>query len=140
MAIMVDSKTVKDLAQAVGFDLCGITTPDIIPESQEHFKKWLEAGYNGEMEWLKRNVERRTDPAQLLDSARSVIILSINYYQPNSEETPTGHGRVSRYARGRDYHKVIKRMTEHLLYKINESLPKNTDAVFKWWVDYGPVW
>ena len=102
---MVDSNSVKKLSEAVGFDLCGITTPEIIPEAKEHFEKWLEKGYQAEMGWLGRNVERRTDPGQLHDGIKSVIILGVNYYQSNSERTPEGSGRVSRYARGRDYHK-----------------------------------
>ena len=132
------ASNLKELAYEVGFDLCGITTPEVLPEAKEHFIKWLKHNFHGEMSWLERNVERRTDPNLLLPGIKSVIILGLNYYQPNSREIPKGHGRVSRYARGRDYHKVIRRHTERLLYKIEENLPKNHDHQLKWWVDYGP--
>lgn len=132
------SERIKILAGQAGFDLCGIASPEILPEAKRRFEEWLASGYHGEMAWMEQNVERRTDPNQLMEPVKSVIILGLNYYQPNSDEVPKGHGRVSRYARGKDYHKVIRKRTEHLLSKINDELPSNAQAEFKWWVDYGP--
>ena len=134
----------KELAFGCGFDLCGITTPEIIPEARERFLSWLGRGLQGEMDWLQRNRERRADPTQLLEGVKSVIILGLNYYQPNGKSVPAGHGRVSRYARGRDYHKIIRKKTEHLISKIQDDLlrirsrKENALSGFKWWVDYGP--
>jgi epoxyqueuosine reductase len=134
----ITSDDIKQLAQRAGFDLCGITTSEIIPEAQERFQSWLEKGYHAGMNWLTRNVERRTDPAQLGIVARSVIMLGLNYFQPNIEVVPDGFGRVSRYARGRDYHKVIEGMIRRLLKLIKTRFPETSQANFKWWVDYGP--
>lgn len=135
---MLNSDLVKRLAFAAGFDMGGITTPDVIPEARERFHDWLEKGHHADMDWLVRTRERRTDPKRLLASVRSVIMLGVNYYQPNQKERPEGHGRVSRYARGRDYHKVIKRKTLHLIRKLQEYAgPEPHD--FFWYVDYGPM-
>lgn len=135
---LVTSKDIKQLAARSGFDLCGITTPEIIPKAQKRFEFWLEKGYHAGMDWLARNVERRIDPNRLGVEARSVIILGLNYFQPNAEATPDGCGRVSRYARGRDYHKVIEGMVRRLLKLLKTRFPQTAQANFKWWVDYGP--
>lgn len=156
----MNAQVVKNLASACGFDLCGITTPEVIPEAKERFYRWLEKGYHGDMEWLARTKEKRADPSRLLENVRSIIMLGLNYYQPNSEGgftgesrlthptprggapapnmgVPEGWGRVSRYARGRDYHKVIAKKTKHLIYKLRENLGQKSSHDFYWWVDYG---
>lgn len=141
---MITSEKIKQLAQDSGFDLCAITSPEQIPHATERYRRWLEDGHHGEMGWMAKSQERRTDPRQLMEGVRSVIMLGLNYYQPNSESTPAGHARVSRYARGRDYHKVIARKIKTLIARIEATLDR--DAVvqseearrFKWWVDYGP--
>lgn len=133
----ISSSDIKKLAFQSGFDLCGITRPEIIPEARRRFRHWLEHGCHGEMVWLAENFDRRTDPAQLMDSARSVIMLGLNYFQPGSESVPKGHGRVSRYARGRDYHKVITRKTRQLLKRIRRAAGEGFEH--KWFVDFGPV-
>ncbi|MEW5995396.1 MAG: tRNA epoxyqueuosine(34) reductase QueG [Candidatus Zixiibacteriota bacterium] len=158
--MMLTSEIVKRLAFACGFDLCGITSPDVIPQAKEHFLGWLENGHHGEMAWLKTSKEKRVNPRRLLDNVRSIIMLGLNYYQPNSGESghgqttatgkekrrkvvlgnqgvPAGFGRVSRYARGRDYHKVIGTKAKHLIYKLQEQVGKDTSHLFYWWVDYG---
>jgi len=133
----MNAQVVKNLAFACGFDLCGITTPEVIPEAREHFFRWLEKGYHGEMEWLAKTKEKRVDPSKLLENVQSIIMLGLNYYQPNTEEVPEESGRVSRYARGKDYHKVVAKKTKHLIYKLRENLGQKSSHDFYWWVDYG---
>ncbi len=135
---MLNAALVKRLAAACGFDLCGITSPGMIKPAADKLSAWLKLGYCGDMGWMARNQARRADPTMLLDGVKSVIMLGLNYYQPHSEMTPPSHGRVSRYAWGRDYHKVVRKKTEHLLYLIREQLGKTSQSEFKWWVDYGP--
>ena len=134
---MLTSTIVKNLAEAVGFDLCGITTADVIPEAREHLYRWLEKGYHGEMEWLASTKEKRVDPSKLLENVQSIIMLGLNYYQPNSDVVPDGSGRVARYARGKDYHNVVARKTKHLIFKLRENLGSMSSHDFYWWVDYG---
>jgi epoxyqueuosine reductase len=134
---MITSKDIKQLAERTGFDLCGITGPEVIPEATARFYAWLDKGYQADMAWLTRNIERRTDPNQLGIPTRS-IMLGLNYFQPNAEPTPKGQGHVSRYARGRDYHKVIEGMIRKLLRLIETRFPETKNNQCKFWVDYGP--
>jgi epoxyqueuosine reductase len=136
--VIVNAELVNRLAFACGFDLCGITTPEVIPEAKEQFYRWLEKGYHGEMRWLESSKEKRSNPSELLENVRSIIILGVNYYNPNTGGVPEGWGQVSRFARGRDYHKVIAKKTKHLIYKIREHLGQISSHDFYWWVDYGP--
>lgn len=135
---MITSDDIKQLAARAGFDLCGITFAEPIPEAQARFEAWLDKRYQAEMGWLEKNRERRLDPGQLGIDAKSVIMLGLNYYQPNHEPIPAGHGRISRYARGRDYHKVIAKKIKLLLELIATRLPESAGAEFRWWVDFGP--
>ncbi len=163
---MIDAQAIKRLAYQVGFDLCGICAPEIIPEARERYYRWLEKKYHGELAYLAKNPERRSDPRLLLEGGKSVIMLGLNYYQPNSAIVTEGHGRVSRYARGRDYHKVIAKKTKELIREIEGELgsrqvtPRGEvrqsqdvgeswvesareagpdGTVFRWFVDYGPM-
>jgi epoxyqueuosine reductase len=111
---MITSGDIKQLAARAGFDLCGICASGPIPEAQAKFMAWLDKGYQADMSWMSKNAERRLDPGRLvLDAksaldAKSVIMLALNYYQPDSAEIPDGHGQVSKYARGRDYQRSSK--------------------------------
>ncbi len=136
---MFSSEIVKRLAFDVGFDLCGIASAETIPDASARFRSWLGAGYHGEMSYLASEPERRMDPKRVLPDARSVIVLGLNYFQKNSVQVEAGYGRVSRYARGRDYHKVIAKKTKQLLAKLKGAGSEFETASFKWFVDYGPV-
>ncbi len=134
----ITSEKIKEIARQAGFDLCGTTTPDLISEAVTNFEKWLNSGYQAEMTWLERNLKRRTDPKELAENVKSVIMLGMNYYTPDSDELPEGYTRVSKYARGKDYHKVFKKRIEHFLYKLKSQYVQKGHHVSKWWVDYGP--
>lgn len=136
---MLNSGHVKAAAFDAGFDLCGITTPEIIEEAAAHFRGWLANGFQGEMDYMAKEPERRIDPARSLPSVRAVIMLGINYYQPDHTPTPEGHGRISRYARGRDYHKVIGKKLKHMIRLLHERHGDAHQAAFRWYVDFGPI-
>ncbi|MDH4157744.1 MAG: tRNA epoxyqueuosine(34) reductase QueG [candidate division Zixibacteria bacterium] len=136
---MLNSEIVKRLATSVGFDLCGITTPDIITGAADRFDRWLENGYHGDMAWLVRTRDKRLDPRRLLATTRSIIMLGLNYYQPDGGEIPAGCGRVSKYARGKDYHKVAGVKIKNLVYKLSEATSPSDRHDFYWYVDYGAL-
>jgi epoxyqueuosine reductase len=101
-----------DQAHALGFDCVGLTSPDGVAQAGRHFIEFLKAGAHGEMEWLAASPERRTDPRGLWPDVRSVIMLGVNY---GPEDDPLevlkqrSKGAISVYAKGDDYHDVIKK-------------------------------
>ncbi len=135
---MISADDIKQAAFNAGFDLAGICKPELIPEAREKFDHWLASGFHGEMAYMAKEPERRSDPSRVMPSVRSIIMLGLNYYQENSTETPRGHGRVSRYARGRDYHKVIASRIKRLLTMLQNSGKLPEEAEFRWLVDFGP--
>lgn len=141
--MMITETRVRELAGRVGFDLCGIAAPDSIPEADHRYREWLRSNYNADMAWMEKHADRRAHAHRLAPHLNSVIIVGLNYYQPNTDPVPHGHGRISRYARGRDYHKVIHKMTGELILRIQRDIDKDATIrerpVFKHWVDYGPM-
>ncbi|HVP07605.1 MAG TPA: tRNA epoxyqueuosine(34) reductase QueG [Candidatus Acidoferrum sp.] len=135
---MIDSRRVKELAFEAGFDLCGITTAQVIPEARERFYEWLRRGYHATLQYLARDPERRSDPTRLLEGAKSIIMLGLNYFQVDSNEVPAGFGRVSKYARGRDYHKIIAKR-QHQLVELLQQNAGEPAPNLRSYVDHGPI-
>ncbi len=104
-------------ARALGFDGIGITDPDAIADAGRHFRNFLADGAHGDMDWLADRPERRADPRVLWPGVRSVIMLGVNY---GPDENPLAileqrtRGAISVYARGDDYHDVIKKRLKAL--------------------------
>ena len=99
------------VAHAHGFDAVGIAAPDAIPQVRERFAAFLAEGQQGDMDWLARDPERRTSPRVLWPEVRTVIMLGFNYGpddDPLAQLTRRLHGAISVYARGDDYHEVVK--------------------------------
>jgi len=128
---------VKTAARDLGFDPVGVA-PALPPEHWPFFEKWLSDGHAGEMAWLSRNGERRQDPTQIVPGARSIVCVGMNYEPPESpKESPDrASGRISRYARGDDYHDVMKSRLMELLRLIQEL---DLGAEGRVYVDTGPV-
>jgi epoxyqueuosine reductase len=109
--------TLADQARALGFDSIGITDPDAIADAGRHFRNFLADGAHGDMDWLADRPERRADPRVLWPGVRSVIMLGVNY---GPDENPLAileqrtRGAISVYARGDDYHEVIKKRLKAL--------------------------
>jgi epoxyqueuosine reductase len=104
-------------ARALGFDCVGVTAPDAIAEAAEHFREFLAAGRHGDMDWLARSPERRTDPRGLWADVRSVIMLGVNYgpaHDPLAILRERSKGAISVYAQGDDYHDLIKKRLKAL--------------------------
>ncbi len=110
MVIPSDKKWIKNQARRLGFDLCGIAGAAPI-ERGDYLRAWLDAGRAGSMNYLHRHLESRLNPAALLEGTVSAIVVALNYYQAapaTARNVCATHGRVARYAWGRDYHRVIK--------------------------------
>ncbi len=104
-------------ARALGFDCIGVTAPDVLADAGRHFRDFLDAGAHGDMDWLAAHPERRTDPRGLWPDVRSIIMLGVNY---GPDEDPLivleqrTRGAISVYARGDDYHDLIKKRLKTL--------------------------
>ena len=121
---MITKDLVKKLAQEVGFEACGIALPKPLVEAEEALRKWTQAGKHGEMKYLEEFGSRRYQFWKRFATAKSVIVLGVNYYSSNradQENSAPFKGRVARYAWGQDYHKVISKRLEHLKLRINEE-------------------
>jgi epoxyqueuosine reductase len=125
----MDAARIKSRAGELGLDVCGITSADPARHAA-FFRQWADEGKAGEMQWLAREPERRTDPRAVLPGARSIIVAGLNYWQPQ----PKGRGRIARYALGEDYHHVLLEKLEALTAEI-----ASTGASAKIYVDSGPV-
>ncbi len=118
-------------AQSLGFDVCRVAHCEP-PPHREEFLRWLAEGCAGDMAWLERNKDRRTDPQLVLPGARSVIVVGLNYWQGT---TPQPEGpRIARYAWGNNYHDL---MLERLR-KLDELLRLHGGKQ-KCYVDTGPI-
>lgn len=134
-----DRTTIETWAQTLGFQEIGITNIDL-SEHAPHVRAWLNAGFAGEMGYLTRNVEKRLDPAQLEPATCRVISARMDYLpadtQPLEVLANPNKGYISRYALGRDYHKVLRKRLAKLAHQINAALP---DFRFRAFTDTAPV-
>ena len=124
---------VKDLAGQCGFGLVGIAPAGRSPAA-DALDDWLGRGWHGQMAYMATNIEKRQCPQQLVAGAESVICLAVSY-APGPEQ-PAGAVNVGRYARGRDYHKVLKSRCHKLMDRIREIAPGFVGRAF---VDTAPV-
>ncbi|MFP4303527.1 tRNA epoxyqueuosine(34) reductase QueG [Rhodosalinus sp.] len=125
-------------ARAAGFDAMGVCRPDAVPELPARLAAFLEAEYHGQMGWMAERAQWRADPAALWPEARSVIMLAMSY-TPESDPMATLSepelGTISVYARGGDYHDLIKKR----LKRVARWLIAAAGGEVKVFVDTAPV-
>ena len=128
----LDERTdaVKAAAIEAGFARVGIAPAE--EADGEVFRGWLAQGRHGEMAYLARNVAKRLDPATLVPGSRSVLCLVVPY----APAMPPDNTLVARYARGRDYHRVLKKRCHRLMDRIRVIAPDFEGRAF---VDSAPV-
>jgi epoxyqueuosine reductase len=114
----------KSAALCLGFDDVGIA-PAVSAPGYAHLLHWLDAGHEAGMDYMRRNAAPRAHPDSLLDGVRSVVVLSIVYGRNDAEKTTLtpSQGKVARYARGADYHRVIWDKLEALLDWMRSRCP-----------------
>ncbi len=129
------SKKIKDFALELGFHSCGISKADFLAEDAHHLKKWLDQNHEGEMTYMRNHFEKRTDPRLLVENAKSVISVLLNYY-PEKVLQDDDQYKISKYAYGTDYHFVMKDKLTELLNFIEVEFGEKTARIF---VDSAPV-
>ena len=135
----ITAASIKAKSRELGFDLCGIAPASDHPELK-FFREWLDRGYAGEMAYLHRSAERRSDVRHVVPSARSVIVTATIYNtnRPYSiEYQDPSRAHIARYAWGDDYHDVIGERMEQLLDWMKSASNEPFEA--RAYVDTGPV-
>lgn len=130
------SEKIKQKSLEIGFHKIGIVRAEPLPEEQKFFGEWLAENYHGEMQWLEREPEKRTDPKILFPEAKSIIAVALNYFTPHEHEENPSKGKVSRYAWGDDYHDVLKEKLRELFAFIKSE---DAAAEGKICVDTAPI-
>ncbi|PTX00385.1 tRNA epoxyqueuosine(34) reductase QueG [Pararhodobacter aggregans] len=130
-------------ARAEGFAAMGVTRPDAVPELAGRLAAFVEAGRHGQMGWMAERMPWRGDPAALWAEARSVIMLA-ELYTPDEDPMAAvarrEAGAISVYARGRDYHDVVKARLKRLgRWLIEEARQRGETPEIKVFVDTAPV-
>jgi epoxyqueuosine reductase len=134
-------KNIKNFAKTLGFDLVEILPASSLDENQKtSFQDWINSDFAGEMEYMKKETEKRIDLLKKFPDAKTIIILGMNYFPVKSLHRNGSTGKIAKYAYGRDYHKVIegklKKLKEFIL---NHSIFHIPHSTFKLYVDYGPI-
>ena len=128
--MLIDSAKLKTQAAQLGFSACGLAPAEAVsPNRAEELRQWLSEGCQGDMHYLEQNVEKKLDLRLLVEGAHTVVSLAVNYFSPdemeqndreklrsadeNSENTATW--KLARYARGTDYHDVVRQMLRQLM-------------------------
>ena len=129
------TKWIKDKALELGFLSVGVSKAEFMEEESRRLKEWLGMGYHGKMEYMERNFDKRVDPTRLVEDARSVICFTYNYYTEKEQSDPHAP-KISKYAYGRDYHKVVKKKLKTLWKAIEEKYGVINGRYF---VDSAPI-
>jgi len=127
---------VKSKAQELGFDSCGITDLSLTPHTQQ-FTDWLDRGLAGTMGYMHRQAAKRLQPKNIVPGATRAILLTRNYYSSDPPMTNRSHGKIAKYARGRDYHDALRGPLERLAEDVIRLGGDGTVA--RAFVDAGPV-
>jgi epoxyqueuosine reductase len=129
------TKLVKQEALKLGFSGITVAKAEFMDDEAQRLDKWLNSEAHGEMSYLENHFDLRVDPRKLVPGAKSVISLMYNYHNPTLQTDPSAP-KISQYAFGRDYHKVVKKKLKHLFNYIQESIGEVNGRYF---VDSAPI-
>lgn len=138
------AEQIKTWAAEMGFQQVGISAPELDPHHIQHLDQWLADGYHGDMEYMQTRRDLRADPQTLVPETARIISLRMDYLpsdtQPIELLKDSKSAYISRYALGRDYHKLIRKRLQKLADKITHELdPENSDHQYRVFVDSAPV-
>lgn len=128
-------QTLARYAKSLGFERFGVTSAFPAEQPSTYLKSWLDRGCAGEMDYLRRDPNKRSAPVAHLPGAQSVIALAASYWTGESSR-PDWEGKVASYARGKDYHSVLRKRLDSFV-RYAESLAP--DAEFRTFLDTGPL-
>jgi epoxyqueuosine reductase len=130
---------IKIWAQELGFDKVGVSDIDL-SEHEQALQAWIDSGYHGDMDWMSRHGMMRARPNELLPGTLRVISVRMQYLPVNAKfastlNNPT-HAYISRYALGRDYHKLVRNQLKKLGDRIKQEV---SDLNYRPFVDSAPI-
>jgi len=125
---------VKEIAQAHGFDQCGIAKAVPLDDDARRLERWLQKGYHGEMHYMENHFDLRVDPTKLVPGAKTVITVLYNYFPEETQQI--GIPKIAKYAYGEDYHLVIRKKLQLFLQSVREKMGHVEGRGF---VDSAPV-
>ena len=128
------SKLIKAESKRLGFLSCGISKAGFLEEEAPRLEHWLNQNHHGEMKYMENHFDKRLNPTLLVDDAKSVISLLLNYYPSETQNSESY--KISKYAYGQDYHFVIKEKLKELLHTIQTEIGEVSGRAF---VDSAPV-
>lgn len=120
---------------SLGFGLVKFAKAELLTQEAENYRKWIDAGFNGKMEYLNKNFDKKEDVKLILPDAKTVIVLALPYKTADTYPDDPKLGKISRYAWGTDYHVIM----EKKLAEIDNYLKVNFASNQKVYADTGPV-
>jgi len=127
-------EAIRAHAQSLGFDLVGFTPAVPISAAHDYYRRWIEAGMAADMAYLSDHLLAKSDPKNLLENAQTIIAVGLNYNQPN--DPASGYPKISKYAAGRDYHKVVHGKLKKLSVFVENLIPGASNRIC---VDSTPI-
>ncbi len=125
-------QNIKQLALQAGFDLVGVAAAEPLADDNRRLSQWLKDGNHGSMHYMQAHEALRHDPKSLWPQARSILMLGLNYRTEQPQTDDSVSGGISCYAWGRDYHKLIVKLSRQLLRSMRDELglePQNRICV-----------
>lgn len=134
MSKFLNTQLIKARALELGFMYCGVSKADFLADEAQKLDTWLKNGFHGKMSYMENHFDKRLDPRLLVDDAKSVVSLLLNYF-PQETQNPNSP-KISKYAYGQDYHDVIKEKLRELFQFIHDEIGEVSGRIF---VDSAPV-
>jgi len=132
---MTKEERIRQQAEALGFVAVGIAAAEPLDPEGKRLREWLDRGFHGAMGWMASRFAERIDPREVLSDVLSVVVVARNYYTPVVHSEHPGTGRISRYAWGDDYHRVVLDPLQSLSRWMEREFPGETCKAY---VDTGP--
>jgi epoxyqueuosine reductase len=130
------TQLIKQKAYELGFQYCGVSKAEFLEEEAPRLEKWLNEKKHGQMSYMENYFDKRLDPRLLVEGAKSVVSMLLNYYPEEEIETSEKDYKISKYAYGTDYHYVIKDKLKTLIACLQQEIGEIHGRAF---VDSAPV-
>lgn len=120
---MINASEIRKYAAEAGFDLCGIARVRRLGDQTQRLCDWLGMGYDSGLSYMRRNIEKRLDPALLYEGAKTVIVCAANYKNEHWDQRNSRNPRISSYALAQDYHVTMKAKLDIILRRLSDEHP-----------------